>query len=247
MKCIKARKKMALHVSGDLPEREKISLETHLLNCRSCREEFAILKRSQEAIEKISKIDSPVPLRSDFAQAVRKNVSNEDRKQSQKQGRFSPLIIWKPALGILGVLAIIVLGLLSLSGFFENWIKNRIATSSAVSWEKISKDFAGCIEGPYRLDNYNPPAEAGVFTVLQKVNGNTYKILFCDESKDLASYRAYPWMYQRQRQIRSYAGSDENVYVAVCLKPRSSKSEREILEKNIIEEYKPQFNKKPGA
>ncbi len=243
MKCNKARKKMALHVSGDLPDKEKTALESHLINCEACREEFEVLKRSQAVIEKISESDTPVPLRNDFSRIVRHKISVTSRTPSLRSALFG----WKPVLGILGVLGIIALGVLSFSGFFEDWIKNRMATPSAVSWEKISNDFAGCIEGPYLLDNYNPPPEAGVFAVLQKVNGDSYKVLYCDESNDLASYRAYPWIYQRKRQILSYAGSDENVYVAVCLKPQSSRSEREILEKNIIEEYKPQFNKKSGA
>lgn len=243
MNCSKAREKMALHVSGDLPDKERATIELHLINCRACREEFEVLKRSQLAIVKVSESDIPVPLRGDFSRNVIQNISDSSRTPSIRSALFG----WKPALGILGVLCIIALGVLSFSGFFENLIENRMATGSAVSWEKISKDFAGCIEGPYRIENYNPPPAAGVFAVLQKVNGDSYKVLYCDESYDLASYRAYPWIYQRKRQILSYAGSDENVYVAVCLKPQSSRSEREILEKNIIEEYKPQFNKKSGA
>lgn len=247
MNCVKAKKKMALHVSGDLPEREKAALELHLLNCRACREEFEIIKRSQAAIVNISKSDIPRPLGEDFSQIVRQNISDESSISSQSRRGLSALFGWKPALGISAALVIIVMSLLYLGGVFDRGVTNRIAVGTAVSWEKISKDFAGCIDGPYSLDNYNPPPEAGVFAILQKINGDVYKVLYCDESNDLASYRAYPWIYQRQRQILSYAGSDKNVYVAVCLKPESSRSEREVLEKNIIEEYKPKFNKKSGA
>jgi hypothetical protein len=244
--CRSAREKMALDVSGDLPEKEKAALELHLMNCQACREEFEALKKAHATFAKMAKQDVPRPLETDFSRVVRHKISGTEIDPAYARKKPSTIFGWKPIMAISGAI-VIVIAVLFLTGVFENKEIIKIADSSAASWEKISSDFAGCIEGPYKLNNYNPPPEAGVFAVLQKVSTDDYRVLYCDQSKDLASYKAYPWIYQRQRQILSYAGSDQNVYVAVCLKPQSSRSEREMLEKNIIEVYKPQFNKKPGS
>jgi hypothetical protein len=244
--CSNAREKMALDISGDLPEKEKAALELHLMNCQACREEFEALKKAHATFAKMAKQDVPRPLETDFSRVVRHKISGTEIDPASAKKKLSTIFGWKPIMAISGAFVIAV-AVLFLFGVFENGKVNKIVDGSAASWEKISSDFAGCIEGPYRLSNYSPPPEAGVFAILQKVGTDDYRILYCDQSKDLASYKAYPWIYQRQRQILSYAGSDENVYVAVCLKPQSSRSDREVLEKNIIKEYKPEFNKKPGV
>ncbi len=246
MNCGNAKEKMALDLSGDLPEKDKAVLELHLMNCPRCRKEFDALKKAQAAVAKMIVQDTPRSLEANFSRAVRERVSGSEKDSAYAKKMPFTIFGWKPIMAISGAI-VIVTAVLFLAGVFENKEIIKIADGSAVSWEKISGDFAGCIEGPYRLSNYNPPPEAGVFAILQKVSTDDYRVLYCDQSKDLASYKAYPWISQRQRQILSYAGSDQNVYVAVCLKPQSSRLEREMLEKNIIEEYKPQFNKKPGA
>jgi len=51
MNCKKARKKLPLHVAGDISSRWREKIELHLRSCQTCREEFESLKDSLSRIK----------------------------------------------------------------------------------------------------------------------------------------------------------------------------------------------------
>ena len=82
MRCRQARKMLALHAGGDLPERQARELEAHLEGCADCAGELRDIKNALAAVGEIAAADQPGPLPADFAQQVRQAAR---RRQAQPE------------------------------------------------------------------------------------------------------------------------------------------------------------------
>src|SRR4030043_2436131 len=56
MKCSKIQKKLSAYQDGELEPREQEQVRGHLLNCRTCREQFAELERVWETLGGLEEI-----------------------------------------------------------------------------------------------------------------------------------------------------------------------------------------------
>ncbi len=259
MSCSKARKQLALYVGGDLPSDLQPELLTHLGTCRECAQELADLKRSGAIIQKLADKDSPRPLPADFSDQVLRQVRAEEARGQEPDRPSSPQR-WRTFLTPLaGVAAGVML-------VFGGWriLDDPVATSDdsepvllvrtegvPVPWEKLEQELAVKIEGPFRLDEWTPSHEAGVVAILHKnenmLGPDTFTFDYCGEARSFARWRSYPWMKQREKKLRSCAGSPEQLYVAVCSMPGSSRADRKKLTESLIETYNPCLNQKKGV
>ena len=259
MRCSKAREQLALYVGGDLPSDLQPELLTHLEICRECAKELADLKRSGAIVQKLADKDSPGPLPADFSDQVLRQVRAEEAR-GQEPDRPSPLQRWRTFLVPLAGVAAIVM--LIFGG--RHVLKNPGATTDdsdpvllvrtdgePAPWDDFEQEFAVTVEGPYRLDEWTPSSEAGVIAILHKnenmLGPDTFTFDYCGEASSFAQWRSYPWMKQREKKLRSCAGSPEQLYVAVCSMPGSSRADRKKLTESLIETYNPCLNQKKGV
>jgi hypothetical protein len=126
-----------------------------------------------------------------------------------------------------------------------------VSAERAMRWSELAEEFGSCIEGPYRLADWKAPSEAGVYAIMHRRDPggspDTYVVDYCGESDQLSRGRSYPWYEQRMRRLVARAGSEENVYIAVCILERSSRADRVKIERAIIDRCTPYFNVRKGV
>jgi len=96
-------------------------------------------------------------------------------------------------------------------------------------------------EGPYQLDNWNPPSRAGVYCILHRNSNNNYNVDYVGESENL-SERGFPWSHHRSDCWIQSAGSKSNVYIAIHYMPYSTQQQRTAVESELIRAYTPGCN-----
>lgn len=108
-----------------------------------------------------------------------------------------------------------------------------------IVWGKTQKiEF----DGPYSIQEWEPSEKGGIYCIMKRGSKErSYIILYFGESENLAKrildklHQAYPcWLKE--------AGSENNLFLGVYLMPNSSKEEREKIENDLIEDYKPVCN-----
>jgi hypothetical protein len=246
MKCDDARTKIALYVGGELEDNDRDELLKHIQHCSRCAAELEELKSAKAIVSDAVQDDKPADLPSDFAANVMADVDDIKAKERSK-GSVRRIFVFRPAAAfVFAAAAIIILALALTTDIFNS--EDRIAESdpSAVEWENLKAAFNNCLEGPYDLDSWQPPSEPGVFAVILKEGEDKYRVVYIDESGNLSSFGAYPWYSQRKNDMIVRAGS-EDVFVAVCIMPESSKRSRKSIEQEIKDEYKTGFKLKDGA
>jgi len=257
MNCLKVKKRLVLFVGNDLPENKKRSIESHLKSCPKCAANLEDLKRTKEMMKKMAKMDLPDNLPANFPEKVTRLI--QEAQRPVRHTRKKPLF-WlsqKPvriagifALGIL-LITVMVLQLLSPGKVSSDRLLKEILSITekgdpALVWDP-EHIFFKAFDGPHKLENWEAPAESGVYAVMHKMdsgNGpNTFVIDYCGQGRNLSLYRGYPWIHHRIKRLKTYAGSLENVYVAVFLMPDSSKQERRQIERALVKTFNPFFNR----
>jgi hypothetical protein len=263
MNCRKAKAKLALYAGGDLPENEVPLLLAHVKQCADCAAELEALKHSLALVGEIAEADGPDPLPADFDWQVQQAVETSGRLQPRRTGFTARLIQWRPQISLGGIT---LAALLALFVAWDAWERvdesaqgpsgvsppvPETAGQTEVNWDELKVNIASCMEGPYRLDGWEVPRQAGVYAIMHKPDPenkpDVYVIDYCGESAKLSSYRGYPWLEQRTKRMVARAGYEENVYIAVCLLDESSRQDRRRMEKALIKEYKPYFNVRRGV
>ncbi len=259
MRCRKARTLLALHAGGDLAGSEAQELSAHLEQCAACAAELRDLERTLATVAEIARADQPDPLPADFAARVRQAA----RTETPPPESFSI-----PALlgGRHRRLAFVLASAACLLVFLVLWsprpaddtpgTRDVASTAPAdgspeVRWQDLREDLAGCLEGPYRLDAWEVPREAGVIAIMHRpdpVNRpDTYVIDYCGEGRRLSAGCSYPWLRQRARRLIARAGSLDNLFVAVCLTPGSDRRDRREIQQELVDQYQPFFNQQGGV
>jgi Putative zinc-finger len=248
MKCDKARLMISLYVGDDLPEKEIPELLDHLQYCGACNAEFEELKKSQALIKDIAGIDIPEPLPDDFAGIVHKSIAAQ--RSTDVDSKFKFQWRWKPTLATVGT-ALILVFLVMLIGDNLRMPPYLKPGQIALEWEKIEADFSESIQAPVKLADWQPSADAGVYVVMHRADPDNdpdlFVIDYLGESSRISSYRSYPWLEHRKKKLLKVTGFEDNIYIVVYPMPGSSKKDRIQLEKSLIKEYNPYFNKKTGV
>ncbi|MBD3217499.1 MAG: hypothetical protein GF310_04425 [candidate division Zixibacteria bacterium] len=246
MKCDEARIKIALYVGGELENDDYEELLKHIQHCSRCAAELDEMKSAKTIVRDAITDDNPADLPSDFSSQVMADVDDIKARVRSKDS-VRRIFVFRPAAAfVFAAAAIVVLALALTTDIFKSEDKIADSDPSTVEWGNLKAAFNNCLEGPYDLDSWQPPSEPGVFAVIIKENGDRYRIVYIDESGNLSSFMAYPWYRQRKNDMIVRAGS-EDVFVAVCLMPESSKKSRKSIEQDIKDEYKPGFKLKDGA
>ncbi len=251
MNCRKATRLLPLLAGGDLPKRQAREVQAHANTCEACRSELARIHQSLNAVRKIADLDKPTPLPEDFDWQVQNLI---ERSESPKRLALSRLRQWRPQLSFSGLALVVLLALFvaweSLDEFGPP-VDERGSERSQVSWDEFRTRSVECIEGPYQLSDWEVPNRAGVYAIMHKPDPDNqpdlFVVDFCGESDRLSAYRNYPWIRQRERRMVDRAGSTDNVYIAVCLLDQSTRSDRREIEKALVREFAPFFNRKHGA
>jgi len=248
MKCDKALSMISLYVGDDLPEKEIPELLAHLQNCPECHAELVELKKSQALINDIAGKDIPEPLPDNFAGIVHKSIASQG--SNEVVSKFTFIWRWKPILAVVGV-SLSLLLLLMVIGDNLRVRPYLKPGQTALEWEKIEADFSESIQGPIKLSDWQPSADAGVYVVMHRADPDNdpdlFVIDYLGESSRISSYRSYPWLSHRKKKLLTVSGYEDNIYIAVYPMPGSSKKDRRQLEKSLIKEYNPYFNKKTGV
>lgn len=262
MKCYKAKEQLALYVGGDLPSELRAALLAHLDSCQDCTKELAALKSSGAFVQELADNDTPPPLPTDFADQILNRVQAEEA-QGQSSEQSSPSIVspqWRSILVPLATAAAVVLLLfggwrilINPGGTSDNSEPILVvsAEGEAVSWETLQEGVAMKMEGPVLLDEWIPSSESGVIAILHKndnmLGPDTFTMDYCGEVRNFARLRSYPWIKQREKKLLACAGSPEQLYVAVCSMPGSSRVDRKKLTESLVGAYNPCLNQKKGA
>jgi hypothetical protein len=246
MKCDDARIKIALLVGGELDDEERTELLKHVEYCADCAAELREMKSAKAAGKDAVKGDPAPDLPSDFVSQVMADV-DEIKAKERSRDSVKRFFVFRPAAAFaFAAAAIIILALALTTDVFKSNEEIADIDPDTVEWGNLQAAFNNCLEGPYDLESWQPPSEPGVFAVILKEGKDKYRIVYIDESGNLSSFTAYPWFNQRKNDLIIRAGF-EDVFVAVCLMPESSKKNRKSIEQEIKEEYKPKFNTKNGA
>jgi hypothetical protein len=252
MKCQKVKKQLILFVGDDLSKRKKKSVESHLKHCPICVAELEELKKMEESVLEIARLDLPGTLHPDFPEKVTKNIRYVRAKSPFWLMPTRPVrVAGIVALGVFLVASAVLIFLSSPGKVSSDRLINEILSipdmgSSELVWNP-ENIFFKAFDGPYRLDTWEAPQQSGVYAVLHKTSSDTgpigYVIDYCGQGRNLSSYKGYPWIQQRMRRLIARTGSRENVYIAVYLMPDSSKLERIRVEKALLETFNPYFNR----
>ncbi len=246
MKCNDAQIKLALYAGGDLDKVEVDELNEHLKYCSSCAAEYKQLKSMHENMADLASGDKPDGLPSNFANQVTSRA-REEMDQSGRGSLFKRLFVYRPAAAIaLAALALIIIALAVGTDLFNGEQEMKGQADNVVQWDNLKTAFNNCLEGPYDLQSWQPPSEPGVFAVVSKENGDSYRIIYLSESSNLSSFASYPWIKQRKHDLVVKAGS-EDIYIAVCLMPESTKKSRKSIEEAIQKKYIESSNMKKGV
>ncbi len=259
MKCKEARHLLALHVKGDLAGRKARKLVVHLEDCRDCTRELTVLRDALSTAADIARAGQPEPLPADFAERVARAARTHSRRDERPalRDRLRIHTGLRLAFGAAALLVVIGVWALFRTGGDPEMLTDTDTPSvpaeqgSEATWSDLTESFSGCLEGPYRLDTWKAPSEAGVFAVMHKPDPerkpDTYVIDYCGEGEKLSAGRGYPWIQQRVRRLVARVGSLEGLYVVVCVMSDSDRRDRRYLTETLIKSYKPFFNQREGV
>ena len=260
MKCDDMKEKLALFVSGDLPGSEIDEVRQHLDECDICKIELAELEKTYSRMKESGLRLIPKPLPSDFTDNVITELESEESGARWfglvKDGQ----IRWRPILGISGLAAAAVILIVGLSFWkisrdMDRTMRETLQlvsfnTQLAVRMSEFIDIFDVPVNDPVKLKDWQPQDQAGVFAVLHKPDPEekpeTYVIDYCDEVRDLSKLPGYPWIKSRLKEFKSRTGSLDNVYVMVVPMPDSTPLERKEIQYEIIQKFKPVFNRERG-
>jgi len=94
--------------------------------------------------------------------------------------------------------------------------------------------------GPIKLSEWGPPMDEVVYAILSRTK-DIYNILYVDESEKTLENNFFT-KNDKFKCWLTHAGSDENLYLAIYLMPKSDKSERDRIVHKAINRYKPVCN-----
>jgi hypothetical protein len=258
MRCRRARSLLPLLAGGDLPERSAATLLTHVEHCAACAAYLRELRHSQGLVASAAETDTPPPLPPDFAAKVQQRIERLQPRYARAT-RAWPAVLLRRAPIVAAAAAAMLLVILGVAWLTWNGatgprapghqsaVHPAIHPPIAVSWEVIRGTLQCTSERPRPIDSLTLPDVAGVFAVMHRrptEGGHEgFVIDFCAESHSLQSFQSFPWLQQRINRLATRAGSLNNVYVAVCPMPDASRRDRENVERTLIKEFQPFFNK----
>lgn len=123
MNCKQINNKLIFFIEKSLPDNEIQEIETHIENCDSCKQLFAILKSSLKVIDEEKKVNTNQFLYTRVMQQI------ENRK---KQSSFAPQLLLKKVLQPAFYGAILVVGIgfgVTLGNMVTNQSNNTLANN----------------------------------------------------------------------------------------------------------------------
>ena len=97
-------------------------------------------------------------------------------------------------------------------------------------------------EGPYRLSSWEPPYRAGIYAIMKKADKpNNYTVIYFGESGNLSD-RGFVNSHHKYSCFIDEAGSESGIYIGTYLMPNSSASERQKIESELVNKFKPNCN-----
>lgn len=124
MKCAKVKRMLSTFLDGELPDKAKLDVETHLTQCSDCRSELASLKADRELLSSVS-----VPELSPYF--LTRTVARIRELKEQKEPVWERRLIYQAGAAVLVILGI-GLGLFLGSNLAQNnGISQEIATLNA--------------------------------------------------------------------------------------------------------------------
>jgi hypothetical protein len=106
-----------------------------------------------------------------------------------------------------------------------------------VEWGDVQDAFAGCLDEPVPIDQWQAPRGAGVVAVLRKAeSGDGFVLADCLEGADISAWKRYPWLRQRVRAMRK---NDGELLVAVCRQDVGDRSRRLALKEDALHRLRP--------
>ena len=108
----------------------------------------------------------------------------------------------------------------------------------------MSIDFDGFhFTEPERLSSWHPPSHSGLYAILipdSSVEPKPFRVLYFGESSNMSEveftshHRYLCWIHE--------AGTEDRLYISICLIPNSTRVERSAGEMNLVMKYRPICN-----
>lgn len=100
---------------------------------------------------------------------------------------------------------------------------------------------------PIELRAWIPPQSAGLYAILTLTSGlkfmpDQWNLIYLGETGNF-SERGFPACHHAYSRWVEAAGSSQNLFVAIFRMPLSTQLNRQLLERQLIEEYRPLCNK----
>ena len=110
--CHKCEKMLGLYVYGELPEKDKHTLESHVKTCAACAAQLTRYRQTFEIIQ-THQPPTPIPDWEDSWLAIRQNMIMSRRQQERRQRVYFPVLpVLKWAGALAATLVIFTVGLL---------------------------------------------------------------------------------------------------------------------------------------
>ena len=254
MKCSNMQQKLALYISGDLPEHDNAEVRSHLENCRECAAELESLKQSGETMELLIQADTPDPLPYNFSHVITHRIVEEKTKRVRRTGKKLTWLWGKPALVSYAIITAFFLGVGLSWQYLQKTYRLALLEYSIVApaFQRLQTELGE--EVPYYIFEGSSPdlpeeltSVPCVYLIMHKSVLNDYRqsfsIDYYGESNNINTYRRYPWINQRKNDLINKAGSPENIYIIICPIPGTSKRDRIHLKNSLHTEFKSSLNK----
>lgn len=110
MKCSKATRQLQLYVDKQLSLEQIRTLETHIYDCHSCREELFFLEEVQRSLNTMQLVVEPADLQTN----IMRRVASSPRQATQKTREQQTFILFRPSIS--EILAAILLATIAMLG-----------------------------------------------------------------------------------------------------------------------------------
>ncbi|MBA2682044.1 MAG: hypothetical protein H0U76_27080 [Ktedonobacteraceae bacterium] len=110
MKCSKATRMLQFYIDQRLSQGQIRTLETHIYDCRSCREELFFLEEVHRSLHSMQLVAEPA----DLEAKIMRRVASSPRQVAQKTREQRPYMLFRPSIS--EILAAILLATIAMVG-----------------------------------------------------------------------------------------------------------------------------------
>lgn len=221
--CNQVKELLALWAGDDLSREDDALVERHLRTCDTCRAEAQVWREDLIAMRQRLAADGGPELPDENLDAAATPAMRTMRPRPRPR-------LLRRIIGVAGPVAAVLA--LVLWWRFPGSQANR-SSNDGVAWSDLQDAFAGCLEPPVPLEQWQAGDGAGVVAILsRKSGGKGYVVTDCLEADDLSQLRSFPWAAQRIKRWQAQTAGP--LLVSVCGVEAGGRAERRRLQRAVL-------------